>query len=457
MSQTRPQKGEANQPKPLTPTPSQTALVLQGGGSLGAYEVGVVKGIIDKSVALDKNNDSRLFDIIAGSSVGAINGAILVREFVSNGSWTKAIQNLEKFWNGIVSIPIVDSIPFFSQWWNYWSGFKRGNLAESEAARRYFASLQFWLMGVPDLVNSRTEYDDRFIFRPINFLQRLDWSPLANKLEQYTLEDGSKLFPLKTIPGKEPRLLTTAIDAQSGAGLIFDSYSDKASYSMKVGGKQETVTIQYPGGLQLEHILASAAVPANTNFVTLNDKELVPRRYWDGSFASNTPLRGLLQSHRDWYLDANILPPNLENVYIVGLWPRSIKELPVPPDNNFVWNRMWDLLFDDKTDYVEKNAELVTDYLDIIEKLRQMAEKDGHRDEIEKFLESKAVSKHRDGTHRKKADLLKGRFRVNKITRIEIAPFENASGLKIFDFSQNTISQLIADGRNAVSAIPISH
>ena len=118
---------------------------------------------------------------------------------------------------------------------------------------------------------------------------------------------------------------------------------------------------------------------------------------------------------------------------------------------------MWDLLFDDKTDYVEKNAELVTDYLDIIQKLRQMAEKHGHRDEIEKFLETKAVSKHRDGTHRKKADLLKGRFRVNKITRIEIAPFENASGLKIFDFSQNTISQLIADGRNAVSAIPISH
>src|ERR1051326_2912512 len=98
MSQTRPQKGEANQPKPLTPTPNQTALVLQGGGSLGAHEVGVVEGIIDKAVGLDKNNDSKLFDIIAGSSVGAINGTILVREFVSNGSWTKAIQNHEKFW-----------------------------------------------------------------------------------------------------------------------------------------------------------------------------------------------------------------------------------------------------------------------------------------------------------------------------------------------------------------------
>ncbi len=78
--------------------------------------------------------------------------------------------------------------------------------------------------------------------------------------------------------------------------------------------------------------------------------------YWDGAFADNTP------------------------VYAIGLWPRTVPVLPVPPDNNFVWSRMWDLLFDDKTTYVEKTAQMVTDYLDIIEKLRLLAEENGHKD-----------------------------------------------------------------------------
>ena len=41
----------------------QRVLVLQGGGALGAYEAGAFKG--------DKENP--LFDIVAGTSIGAIN------------------------------------------------------------------------------------------------------------------------------------------------------------------------------------------------------------------------------------------------------------------------------------------------------------------------------------------------------------------------------------------------
>ena len=429
--------------------PGQTALILQGGGGLGAYEVGVVKGVIEKAVATDEKNDSQLFDIVAGSSIGAINGAILVREFVTSGSWSEAISRLERFWNGIVSVPIVDSIPFFSQWWDYWSRLGNGSLATSDAARRYFASIQFWLMGIPNLVNSFTKYDRRFNYPLINFLQRFDWSPLAQRLQEYRLKDGSKLFPIKTVPGKEPRLLTTAIDTQNGAGVIFDSYSDKVSYSTSIDGKNKgEVTISYPKGLQVEHIMASTAIPANSNFVTIDDIDSTPRRYWDGAFASNTPLRGLLQSHRDWYLFVKKQqPPDIENIYIVGLWPRSVKDLPVPPDNNFVWSRMWDLLFDDKTRYVEKNAEMVTDYLEIIDKLLPLAEENGHGLEIKKFLEEEAESKHRSGLHRRRKGLIEGRFKVNQISRIEMASFDDAAGLKIFDFSQNTYNQFVKLGQ----------
>jgi NTE family protein len=45
----------------------ETVLVMQGGGSLGAYECGVYK-------ALSKHG--KKFDIVAGTSIGAINASI---------------------------------------------------------------------------------------------------------------------------------------------------------------------------------------------------------------------------------------------------------------------------------------------------------------------------------------------------------------------------------------------
>jgi NTE family protein len=59
-------------------TKSQRALVLQGGGSLGAYEAGVVNVLYHwiKKDLKDENNEN-IFDVIAGTSIGAINAAIL--------------------------------------------------------------------------------------------------------------------------------------------------------------------------------------------------------------------------------------------------------------------------------------------------------------------------------------------------------------------------------------------
>jgi NTE family protein len=66
---------------------TETVLVLQGGGSLGAYECGVIKG-------LNKNGVN--FDILAGSSIGAINTSIIASAQVKgkDDSWSI----LEDFW-----------------------------------------------------------------------------------------------------------------------------------------------------------------------------------------------------------------------------------------------------------------------------------------------------------------------------------------------------------------------
>ncbi|HEX6028687.1 MAG TPA: patatin-like phospholipase family protein, partial [Nitrososphaeraceae archaeon] len=79
----------------------QRDLVLQGGGAVGAYEVGVLKFLSKKLKEEDKEKGEEnrlLFDIVSGTSIGAMNGAVLVSQFLQTGSWEDAIEKLELFW-----------------------------------------------------------------------------------------------------------------------------------------------------------------------------------------------------------------------------------------------------------------------------------------------------------------------------------------------------------------------
>lgn len=70
----------------LDQIPTQTVLVLQGGGALGAFECGVVKAL----------EEERIFpDVVAGISIGALNGAIIA------GNPRNATQAMESFWSEI--------------------------------------------------------------------------------------------------------------------------------------------------------------------------------------------------------------------------------------------------------------------------------------------------------------------------------------------------------------------
>ena len=79
----------------------QRALLLQGGGALGAYQAGVFKALYEK-IRNDEgrngdNDNEPLFDIIAGTSIGAINAAILVGYFLENKTWKGSAKRLEVF------------------------------------------------------------------------------------------------------------------------------------------------------------------------------------------------------------------------------------------------------------------------------------------------------------------------------------------------------------------------
>jgi NTE family protein len=79
----------------------QRALILSGGGALGAYQVGALETLCKRLTQEDKekgDNNRLLFDIIAGTSIGAMNGAVLVSQYLKTRNWHAAIEQLKQFW-----------------------------------------------------------------------------------------------------------------------------------------------------------------------------------------------------------------------------------------------------------------------------------------------------------------------------------------------------------------------
>ena len=68
----------------------ERALVFQGGGSLGAYEAGAYKALyefLSKHDETEGKEKRSTFDIIAGTSIGAMNAAVLTSYVTENGTY----------------------------------------------------------------------------------------------------------------------------------------------------------------------------------------------------------------------------------------------------------------------------------------------------------------------------------------------------------------------------------
>ena len=68
------------------------ALVFQGGGSLGAYEAGAYKDIneeLSRYLRAEVRGNEPIFHIVSGTSIGAINAAILVSYLKENKTWPR--------------------------------------------------------------------------------------------------------------------------------------------------------------------------------------------------------------------------------------------------------------------------------------------------------------------------------------------------------------------------------
>ena len=409
---------------------TQRALVLQGGGSLGAYEVGVMIELF-KKLRNDTKDDQPLFDIIAGTSIGAINATILV-DYVTKRKkenshlshkecWSGVEETLKDFWKSrlAVSTPLNAQIISNGLWWKpNESNNDTNDIATREAARRYYSTKQFFTTGI-DTVFSRPEiiYDTKFFDNfpyspPNNVWYRYNNTPLRKSIEavvgknfalrnkSYHLDDQDNSIT------EGPRLLVVSVDVADSSPVTFDSYgnqnNESKDYEWKTeyGHNNDKHIIRYTEGINLDHVMASASIPIKFDY-----QEIGGRKFWDGGVLSNTPLRELIARHKDFWknelgeekledgkwkteLDElkNDKVPDLE-IYIINVW--SSKEENLPSDYDGVKDRYNDIRYNDKTKYDETVTTIVSDYIHLVKEIRNSAiDSFKNIEEKKKFIQS---------------------------------------------------------------------
>ncbi len=472
---------------------TQRALVLGGGGSLGAYEVGVLKTMCRKLKEMDKRNheeDRLLFDIVAGTSIGAMNGAVLVSRYLDTENmedeterWEEAIKHLEKFWiedgKGLASNIQTDTLNNLNRWNMDEKWYKQISsvAASKEAARRYYSIQQFLAAETPRVNNPLPARPD---FKFIDDANK--WVNIhSSKQLKKSIDYFAKRLPIATVfrrnNRREPRLLVFSIDVLEGKTVTFDSYpkangSRKSEYGeyLKESRTYQHV-IKYPG-VTLEHVMASGTLPEFYDYAevpldqTIKKKNLNNgdnndiRYFWDGGLLSNTPFRELLQAHKDYWTDverSNIIP-DLE-IYIVNLHPSKIDDINPPIDHDGVKDRQNDLNFCDRNSlHDEEMVRLVSNYQDFVTQMKYLAEKaisktnDPHLvDEFNGILETHIAGKDGNDDNRKFKDLLNGRFKLAKVLRVERKNDADEISGKVADFTQETIKRLIERGEHDAS------
>lgn len=394
----------------------ENVLVLQGGGSLGAFGCGVFKAIANNNIKVD---------IIAGTSIGGINAAIIA------GSKDKEHpeEALERFWlelsESFVDLdkiipPPSSSIPDFVEKMlaqsstYFYDGIATALSADEKISiskthhdehdikmkqfRSFYSSAIF---GNEKMFRPRwlqeTALSDPEFFTPQNWTYIYDHTPLVKTLENYINYD-------KLRPDGNPnsRLILTAVNILNAQPLTFDS--SKVQITPK-------------------HILATSAYPLY-NFRWVEVEQGIYS--WDGSLLSNTPLREVI--------DAS--PVNDKRIFLVENYPKKVDLL--PKNLPEVYHRARDIIFSDKTEHSVTMSKVITMYLKYIDELYDLIENHIDLSKVDQEQLKKIRRKYKKIKHERGAEIKD----IIYITRDEPFPHmcENA------DFSPQTIKESIKMG-----------
>ncbi|MFL6361263.1 MAG: patatin-like phospholipase family protein [Nitrososphaeraceae archaeon] len=334
-------KQEERETTIVTPK-KQRALIFQGGGALGAYEAGVYRVLYDWISKNVGNKNENLFDVIAGTSIGALNGAVIVSHIIEKKKdgvdkplaaseyWKGSAEKLEDFWRHIQtryfftdwldmgfwpwdyfhhtikaikggwsnvldkaeeSIPYIQYNPFAKEWIDllHFTTEAWDIPALAEPARRYWITRTF---GSPNVAAAIPRWDLKFWDSSLGFRFRGEQKrlPFWWFSPTYSLEESCRnyiKFPIRKTEYEklEPRFLLVSVDVQSGDTVSFDSYFDTTEYDeydeWKETNKSEKGrqhTIRYPEGIEWDHLSTTFSMPDLYRFSTLQDEQTGKKR-----------------------------------------------------------------------------------------------------------------------------------------------------------------------------------
>jgi len=219
------------EPAPLQerpPLPGQVVLVLQGGGALGAYQGGVYEAMHEQGIEPDW---------IIGTSIGAINGALIAGNAVPY-----RLERLKEFWMRVSTGAAPVLLP-------------------DKKVGQFFSNLSVLAGGVPGFFSPRLlGWQGIYSHAGVDHASYYCTDALARTLFE--------LVDMNVLNSHRPRLTVGAVNVRSGAMRYFDSRDED---------------------LTLDHIRASGALPPYFGAVRIDSDP-----YWDGGIYSNTPIEAVL-------------------------------------------------------------------------------------------------------------------------------------------------------------------
>jgi len=214
------------------------ALILQGGGALGAYQAGVYQALAEANLHPDW---------VAGISIGAINSAL-----IAGNSPAERVNRLREFWEAV-------SAPSFGipdpKWFEV-----RGDLSRSLLNQAH--SLGALLGGVPNFFMPRVPPPYLQPNGTLEATSYYDVAPLRATLE--------RLVDFDLINAREMRFSVGTVNVRTGNFVYFDNATHQ---------------------ILPEHVIASGSLPPG-----FPATEIESEFYWDGGLVSNTPLQWVLDS-----------------------------------------------------------------------------------------------------------------------------------------------------------------
>jgi len=229
-------------PSAALPPYETIALVLQGGGALGAYQAGIYEGLHEAGIVPNW---------IAGISIGAINSAI-----IAGNAPEHRVAKLKTFWDMICEPAYGFSLP---------PAVEHTLFTSSVPVRTAFTTMQ----ALSALVDGQKGFFVPRMPPPLPFTSSTpgtaswyDTAPLKSTLE--------RLCDFDRINSGETQVSVAAVNVGTGNFAYFDNRHTK---------------------LRAEHFMASASLPPG-----FAATEIDGEYYWDGGLMSNTPLSEVVQA-----------------------------------------------------------------------------------------------------------------------------------------------------------------